>query len=441
MSALPEVKLPPVSDETLLNLGRSLAKDNIGPTDLRARLLLVAATHEQQFMRVDAADLTSYFDRAVQMAEDEADEAQRIATTRPRSQPRTTDGPAPLPGFTTAAIWEGAVLVAYLVKFILLRGGLTVLFGLSGHLKTVIATMIAFAVATGTACFGFKVERAGVVYIVGEGFAGMRKRARAWLLDHGYDSTSEQPSIYFTSAGADLVGNPAQLRATVEHAAKVLGIPIGLIVIDTLQANAGNADLNDARDMTLAIAGAQQAAPDAAVLLVHHVGHADPNRERASYQLIAAADVRLQAIYDEASKVLELKWRKLKDDDAPESLLFRPKVVPLGWEDEDGDEVSSVVLERLDGFSAPTVPRSVGLGKNQETAFKSLRTLLAKARKNLEQDNRDPADARILLDGWRRDLERRGITRQRFHDVLRDLQERRLIVVDGPHVAPIEGAI
>jgi hypothetical protein len=33
-------------------------------------------------------------------------------------------------------------------------------------------------------------------------------------------------------------------------------------------------------------------------------------------------------------------------------------------------------------------------------------------------------------------LEDRGINRKRYHEVRTDLANRRLIVIDGPHVAP-----
>ena len=432
----------PVTDAILLPIGRDILASGkrpgeIAPIWMRARI----AFRTQQEATSDVfpdEDCRELMHRAAALAEDERDEAGVVGSVSP-DLPR---GPRPLPGYTSAAIWEGVVLVPYLVKLMLIRGGLTVIFGMSGHLKSVVAMSLAFSVGTGRDFFGFRTrERGGVVYIVGEGFAGIRKRARAWLIEHGFDATSEQPAVYFTSAGADLFSDAAQVRATIEHAASVLGVPIAAVIVDTLTANAGSADLNDARDMNVVIAAVQQSAPDAAVVLVHHVGHGDPDRERNSSALIAAADIRVQAAYDEVGKVLELRWRKVKDDDAPAPVMFRPKVIPLDWEDEDGIEQSSIVLEQLD--EAPrtsTAPRAPGLGKNQELALKSLRTLFAKVRKNLTERGDDPANALILIEGWRADLERRGIDRKRFREVWTQLQERGFVAIDGPHVRLVEGA-
>jgi len=342
----------------------------------------------------------------------------------------------PIPGFTTADLWNGYTPPHDIVKRLAAPSAVTVGFGQSGHFKSAIAIDLTMCVGTETPFHGIKVRKTGVLYVAGEGHGGIRKRMRAWLLAHGFDSTTAQPAVYVTSAAADLIGNPEQLRATVDMAAKALGVPIELVVIDTLAANFGAGDEYHSRDMGLAITNARQAAPDAAVFLVHHTGHNEQDRERGSYALIAAADFRLKITYDEVSKLVEMKWLKCKDDARPEPLVFEWRSIPLEWYDEDGEELTSVVLDRLEGATMPQGPRATGLGKNQEIAMKSLRALYAKARRNVEADGRNPADAKIFVDGWRADCERRGINRQRFHDLLNDLQkpDRRLIALDPPFV-------
>jgi hypothetical protein len=257
-------------------------------------------------------------------------------------------------------------------------------------------------------------------------------------MKRGMDGTSEQPRVFVTSAAADLIGNPEQLRATVEHAATVLGQPIELVVLDTLATCFGRGDENLTSDMTLALSSARIAVGDAALLVVHHTGHGQVERERGSYALIAAADYRVQAVYDEASKLLELRWLKAKDDERPSPLIFEWRKVPVEWVDEDGEELTSVVLERLEGARVPEGPSLSGLGKHQETALRALRTLCARQRKARLADGRDPADARILIDGWRNECTRRGVPRQRWAELRKDLQERRLIVIEGPHVMVAE---
>ena len=150
----------------------------------------------------------------------------------------------PLPGYTTAEIWDAYEPPPYLAKRLLSPGAVTVLFGQSGHLKSVIAIDLTLCVATGTPFHGIRTRRAGVLYVAGEGHAGIRKRIRAWLIHKGMNSASEPPTAFVTSAGTDLMGNPEQLRATCAHAAEVVGCAIELIVIDTLAANFGAGDEN-----------------------------------------------------------------------------------------------------------------------------------------------------------------------------------------------------
>jgi hypothetical protein len=269
-----------------------------------------------------------------------------------------------------------------------------VIFGQGGHFKSVLAIDLALSVATGHDFHGMKTRNAGVLYVCGEGHGGMKKRVRAWLMSRAFDSASgQQPALYVTTAGADLIGNPEQLRATVEAAAAALGAPIELVVIDTLAANFGQGDENLAADMGLAIAGAREAVGDAALVFVHHTGHVNVERERGSYALVAAADYRVQASYDEASKLIGLKWLKCKDDERPEPLVFEWRRVPLDWLDADGEELMSVILEHLESATLPEGRRATGLGKNQEIGLKALRTLHASARKNRSRPETPPKPA------------------------------------------------
>lgn len=353
---------------------------------------------------------------------------------------RTDRGAEPIPGFPVSAIWEGFTPAPYLVKRILAPDELTVLFGQSGHFKSVLAIDLALSVASGTEFHGLRTRQAGVLYVAGEGHGGIRKRLRAWLLARSFDAASEQPALYLTSSGANLMADPAQLRATVDEAAAVLGRSIGLVILDTLAANFGPGDENHASDMALAIHGARTAAPGAAVLLVHHVGHGQSERERGSYALVAAADCRLQATYDEISKSIELRWHKLKDDERPEPAVFGWRSVPLGWTDADGEELSSVVLEGLEGearAAAMSGPRTAGMGKNQETALKTLKRLYAAQRLNVQEQGRDATEARVFITGWK------SATRfddNRFHEARDGLEKRRLIRLEPPFVYLVEAA-
>jgi hypothetical protein len=459
--AAPDEEALQLNEAALLRIGQSLRESGHKPRQVTQwfKAWCCTRTSDHRWLACSDSEAIEVMEQAIDAAEIAAEEqaiAAQIAPP-PRAPETSTSGAqppeapwppgasekraeargAPLPGFTPHEVWNGVPLVLYLLRFILVRGGITTLFGMSGALKSTLALAMAFALSTGTPFFGFPGGApVGVVYFVGEGFAGIRKRLRALLIEHGYDASSPEPPIYLTAAPADLFGNPQQVRATVEHAARVLGVPIGAIFIDTLTANAGPADLNDTRDMTITCHAAASAAPDAGVVLVHHVGHADQNRERGAYSLIGSADVRLQAVYDKASGVLELRFLKVKDDDEPPPVLFRPKVVDLDSEDEAGNRLTSIVLEHLEGASVPTlIPDRSGLGGNQESALKALARLYTTHRRNVEEQGRDPSEARVLISGWRAALKMKD---NRFKEAREALEKRRLIRIEEPFVYLVE---
>jgi len=353
--------------------------------------------------------------------------------------PRALGSANALPGFTLTDLWAGYEPPPYLVRDFLVPAGLTVLVGQSGHLKSQIALELSLAAATGGEFHGKRANRTGVLYVAGEGHSGIKKRLRAWALSRGLDATAEQPALLVTSQGANLMTNPEQLRATVANAAEQLGLPIGLIVIDTLAANFGPGDENKASDMSLALASVREAAPDAASLVVHHTGH-EGARERGSYALIASADYRILAKYDDVSKVLDVKWNKAKDDELPAPMAFMRRIVPLGWIDSDGEELRSIVLEQTDamppGDDAPGErSASSGMGENQTTVLKTLQRLYRENRKNVQEQGRPATDARIFLTGLRAAVvDARRMDRKRYAEALSGLTKRGSVVIEDTFI-------
>jgi hypothetical protein len=345
---------------------------------------------------------------------------------------------SPLPGFTAADVWNGFEGGRYLAKTILGQGEVSVLFGKSGHFKSVIAIDLAMCIGLGVPFHGIPTRRGAVLYVAGEGHVGIKKRLRAWALKRGMDASSEQPWIYVTKAGTNLCTNSDELRATVEAAGTVLGPPVVLVVIDTLAANFGQGDENHASDMAFAISNARAAQSDAAVLLVHHSGHGAEERERGSGVVQMSADYRLRAKYDEADKLIELSWFKVKDDERPEPMYFSWKRVNLDWQDGDGEELSSVVLEverdaparPLESRQATNKPR--GLGEHQQTIIKVLQRLQKQRRKAMIEEGRDEAEGKVFLTALRGAVVDEGfMDRKRYSEALSLLIERSLVQVDG----------
>jgi hypothetical protein len=82
-------------------------------------------------------------------------------------------------------------------------------------------------------------------------------------------------------------------------------------------------------------------------------------------------------------------------------------------------------------------PRTGGMGKNQEAAFRTLKRLYAMHRRNVEEQGRDRCEARVLMTGWKTALK---FDDNRFKEAREGLEKRLLIRVEHPFVYLAEGA-
>ena len=117
------------------------------------------------------------------------------------------------------------------------------LFGKWKTYKTFIVLDIAVAVARRNIWAGRECRGGAVVYIVGEGAFGLRKRVEAYRREH--DDCGDLP-IYFISARTNLGGiGPSDLPDLIEAIRTALGgeMPV-LIVFDTLNRALGGGNEN-----------------------------------------------------------------------------------------------------------------------------------------------------------------------------------------------------
>ena len=134
----------------------------------------------------------------------------------------------------------------------------------------------------------------------------------------------------------------------------------------------------------------------------------------------------------------------MKDDEEPKPLAFAWRKVPLEWRDEDGEELSSVVLDLTDDEppSASAYERSgtTGLGANQETALKVLRRLYRQCRDNVAARGAQGEEAKVLLSGLRGTLiAEKRLPKQRVSEAIDGLEKRGLVRIDAPHIYLSEG--
>ena len=306
---------------------------------------------------------------------------------------------------------------------------LAVLFGGSGSMKTFVALDMGLCTATGLPWHGHTVPKPGpVVYIAGEGFRGLAKRIRAWILEHNADSSAIP--FYVTSDLVEFL-NPKSVDVATAAVADLVtrqGSP-RLVVVDTLARCFGGGDENSTADMGAFVAALDRLRLrfDCAVLVVHHSGLQEQNRARGASALRAALDMEYRLDVQDNTRILICT--KAKDHEAPPLLAFEPRTVPTGWIDPDtGDEIMSCVLYKQD--KAFSRKGQVFRGAKQ-IAFKALLTCCEE-------------NGRAHVDDWRKEAYRRGISTstdseskgKAFRRAVRDLLDLGKIEADSDYYFP-----
>lgn len=220
----------------------------------------------------------------------------------------------------------------------------SVLAGDSKAGKSFFALELALCVAFGRDLFGIPTKKGGVIYQVGEGLLGFKKRLRAWRAYYGADFTRDIPFRLFQRA-IDIYRDFDQVDALIEeilaHAA-LFDVPLRLVVIDTLAKASIGADENAVKDMGIVFKNIERIneRTGAHCMLVHHLTKGGV--VRGSTSVYAGVDQVLLLTRDEQTKIRTLSLDKQKDDEEGVDLTFELEKVVLGV-DETGRQVTSCV--------------------------------------------------------------------------------------------------
>jgi hypothetical protein len=238
----------------------------------------------------------------------------------------------------------------YLVKPYLERDTTVVLFGESGAFKSFIALDLGLSVAYGIEYHGHATHPGAVFYLCGEGKGGIARRVEGWLIDH--QPRQQKAPFYVSELPAQLIeaGNAAEVAASVQRTADQTGETPVLIIIDTLSTNIGNGDESNNADVARLLGNINtrlREQHNACVLLVHHVGHGDKDRERGAYALRANADSRI--LVKPHKSGCSLHSLKVKDGAPFPPVAFEPSPIVIpGLFDSEGELVTSLVLSPVE---------------------------------------------------------------------------------------------
>lgn len=239
------------------------------------------------------------------------------------------------------------------VKRFLPRRGLAAIYGKPGSLKSFVAFHIGLCMASGRQWGGRRIFSTSVIYIAAEGAGGLRKRKAGYALT--WPDIRDDLPFYLISAAPNLGAAPGDLPNLIADI-EAANVAPGLIILDTLAQTLGAGDENGA-GMTAFAANAEALAArfNALVLTVHHVGLGETaqTRMRGHSSLHGALDAQILCERAEGELAATLTLQKLKDEASDLRLTVRLSRVAVGT-DEDGDEISTLVVDAVDDAEAPT---------------------------------------------------------------------------------------
>ena len=232
----------------------------------------------------------------------------------------------------------------WLVRGLIETPATGLIFGASGAGKSFVAVDLSAAIATGRQWAGRDVGSGPVFYIAGEGRLGLLRRFSAWQLHHKVDIAPHPVFLSTSRIELDEAG-AAAVEAEADRISTEIGASPALIIVDTLaRALPSGGDENSAKDVGAFINLVDRIRDrfQCVLLILHHVGHVEPNRARGSSALRAAMDVELRVSYQ--SGIRSIVWSKLKDSpEEPRPSPFVLEQVLLETSDE-GEPVFSAVV-------------------------------------------------------------------------------------------------
>lgn len=234
-------------------------------------------------------------------------------------------------------------MVDALIEGLIDVAAMSIIYGDSNSGKTFIALYLAMHIALGRPMQGRRVKQKAVVYIAAEGGRGLAKRIAA--LRKEFDISGDVPFVFIRSP-IDLLradGDTNELIALIKEAAAMLGVEIGLVVVDTLSRAMAGGDENSSTDMGAFVThiDRMRVSTGAHMMVIHHSGKDRAKGARGHSLLRAATDTEIEI----ADNVLTVT--KQRDLEGALQISFALKSVEIGDVEKDGEvvKVTSAVVE------------------------------------------------------------------------------------------------
>lgn len=283
-----------------------------------------------------------------------------------------------------------------LVAGLLDVGALSVVFGESNVGKSFLAVDLALHVALGREWHGRAVDAGAVLYLALEGAEGIRARVAAFRQHYGINGPAPFGLIGGT---ADLCTTKADAKALVAAAdafSDAQGVPLRLLVVDTLARSFGNGDENSAQAMGAFVHACDyiRSTTGAHVMAVHHSGKDSAKGARGHSSLRAAVDTEIEIARDGGRH--KATQRKQRDRELGPVFAFRLHGVSVETAGDGPPVESCVVLPDSPSAAEDFAPALPKANTNGGRMLKALRDLVTRGP---VEEGMFPG---VQLEDWRR---------------------------------------
>lgn len=259
---------------------------------------------------------------------------------------------------------------SYVLQDVLGEGEFSVLVGLPGTGKSVIATDIAAHVAAGKDWHGRPVRKGLVVYVAAERRALTERRLAAFRAFHG---VADVP-LAVVSGRLDMTADLADARdlaTAVRHLEEESGEDCVLIVIDTLTRVFGGGDQNASKDMGRFVQAVDELGrlTNAHILVIHHSPW-NEKRGKGAIDLDGAVDLSL--FVKKEGDVCSLSCDGSNDGEEGELLRFRMQGVEVGRTDDGKATEAPVVVPATGNLAGRVHPPAERKASVSEVALAAL---------------------------------------------------------------------
>jgi hypothetical protein len=266
------------------------------------------------------------------------------------------------------------------VEGLLCAENMSVIYGESNCGKTFFVLDLALHISLGWEWRGREVDQGGVIYVAAEGPSSVRKRVEAFRKHHALEE--QETPFGIVPCGINLRDEDGDTDALInsiqdeaQHIQSRYGVPVRLVVIDTLSRAMAGGNENASEDMGAYVRNIDRIklATGAHVSSIHHCGKDSSRGARGHSLLRAATDTEIEISKGEDAKFSSAKVTKQRDLPTDEEFPFSLTVVELG-SNRRGKPVTSCVVTAAEQGAAKT--HGPKLNTKQELAYRSLCDLM-----------------------------------------------------------------